>query len=41
MNMGNFKLFILENLEAAGAIGGYVSLSILRFALISLTAEPT
>ena len=39
MNMGNFKLFILENLEAAGAIGGYVSLSILGFALISFIVK--
>ena len=33
----DFKLwsFILDNLQAAGAIGGYVSLSIIGFALIS------
>ncbi len=31
----SFSSFILDNLEAAGAIGGYVSLSIIGFALIS------
>ena len=31
----NFFLFTLDNFEAAGAIGGYVSLSIISFALIS------
>ena len=31
----DFWLFVLDNLEAAGAIGGYVSLSIIGFALIS------
>ena len=31
--------FILVNLEAAGAIGGYVSLSIIGFALISFASR--
>ena len=31
--------FILDNLEAAGAIGGYVSLSIIGFALVSFAAK--
>lgn len=31
--------FILDNLEAAGAIGGYVSLSIIGFAIISFTSK--
>ena len=31
--------FILDNLEAAGAIGGYVSLSIVGFALISFASK--
>ena len=31
----NLGSFILDNLEAAGVIGGYVSLSIIGFALIS------
>ena len=31
--------FILDNLEAAGAIGGYVSISIVGFALISFTSK--
>lgn len=31
--------FILDNLEAAGAIGGYVSLSIIGFALISFASK--
>ncbi len=35
----NLWLFILENLEAAGAIGGYVSISIIGFALISYVAK--
>ena len=35
----NFSLFILDNLEAAGAIGGYVSLSIIGFALISFAIK--
>ena len=30
----DFWLFVLDNLEAAGAIGGYVSLSIIGFALL-------
>ncbi|MBE50831.1 MAG: hypothetical protein CMP51_03980 [Flavobacteriales bacterium] len=39
MNMDDFWLFILENLDAAGAIGGYVSLSILGFALMSFIVK--
>ena len=40
MNMEfNLWLFILDNLEAAGAIGGYVSLSIIGFALISFATK--
>ena len=35
----NLWLFILDNLEAAGAIGGYVSLSIIGFALISFATK--
>lgn len=35
----NFWSFILENLEAAGAIGGYVSLSIIGFSLISFATK--
>ena len=35
----NFSLFFLDNLEAAGAIGGYVSLSIIGFALISFAIK--
>ena len=31
--------FILDNLEAAGAIGGYVSISIVGFALISFVRK--
>ena len=31
--------FVLENLDASGGIGGYVSLSIIGFALISFTAK--
>ena len=30
----NLGLFLLDNLDAAGAIGGYVSLSIIGFFLI-------
>lgn len=35
----NLWLFILDNLEAAGVIGGYVSLSIIGFALISFASK--
>ena len=35
----NFWSFILDNLESAGAIGGYVSLSIIGFALISFATK--
>ncbi len=35
----NLLSFILDNLEAAGAIGGYVSLSIIGFALIIFTTK--
>ncbi len=35
----NLWSFILDNLEAAGAIGGYVSLSIIGFALISFATR--
>ena len=35
----NLISFILDNLEAAGAIGGYVSLSIIGFALISFAIK--
>ena len=35
----NLWLFILDNLESAGAIGGYVSLSIIGFALISFATK--
>jgi len=35
----NLWSFILDNLEAAGAIGGYVSLSIIGFALISFISK--
>ena len=31
--------FILDNLESAGAIGGYVSISIIGFALISFATK--
>tara|TARA_B100001057_G_scaffold294761_1_gene294863 strand:+ start:3782 stop:4891 length:1110 start_codon:yes stop_codon:yes gene_type:complete len=31
--------FVLENLDASGGIGGYVSISIIGFALISFTAK--
>ena len=35
----NFWLFVLDNLEAAGAIGGYVSLSIIGFALFTYVSK--
>ena len=35
----NLRSFILDNLEAAGAIGGYVSLSIIGFALVSFATK--
>ena len=35
----NFWSFILDNLESAGAIGGYVSISIIGFALISFATK--
>ena len=35
----NFWVFILDNLEAAGAIGAYVSLSIIGFSLISFATK--
>ncbi len=35
----NLYSFILNNLEAAGAIGGYVSISIIGFALISFVVK--
>ena len=35
----NFWLFFLDNLEAAGVIGGYVSLTIIGFALISFATK--
>ena len=35
----NFWSFILDNFEAAGAIGGYVSLSIIGFALMSFATK--
>ena len=35
----NLWSFILDNLEAAGAIGGYVSISIIGFALISFATK--
>ena len=35
----NLWSFILDNFEAAGAIGGYVSISIIGFALISFIAQ--
>ena len=35
----NIWSFILDNLEAAGAIGGYVSISIIGFAIISFTTK--
>lgn len=35
----NFLSFILDNLQAAGAIGGYVSLSIIGFSLISFATK--
>ena len=34
-----FKSFLLENLEAAGSIAGYVSISIIGFALFTLYAK--
>ena len=35
----NLGLFLLDNLDAAGAIGGYVSLSIIGFCLISFVIK--
>ena len=35
----NLWSFIVENLEAAGAIGGYVSISIIGFSLLSFTTK--
>ncbi len=35
----NLGSFVLDNLEAAGAIGGYVSISIIGFALITYAAR--
>ena len=35
----NIWAFILDNFEAAGAIGGYVSLSIIGFSLISFATK--
>ena len=35
----NLRSFILDNFEAAGAIGGYVSLSIIGFALVSFATK--
>ena len=35
----DFWTFVLDNLEAAGTIGGYVSLSIIGFALVSFAAK--
>ena len=35
----SFWSFILDNLQSAGAIGGYVSLSIIGFALISFAIK--
>ena len=35
----NLWSFILDNLESAGAIGGYVSLSIIGFTLISFATK--
>ena len=35
----NFFEFVLDNLEAAGAIAGYVSISIIGFAVISFFAK--
>ena len=37
----NFDIsaFVLDNLEAAGAIGGYVSISIIGFSLISFASK--
>ena len=35
----NLVSFILDNLEAAGAIGGYVSISIIGFALITFATR--
>ena len=35
----NLWPFFLENLDAAGAIGGYVSLSIIGFSIISFVAK--
>ena len=34
-----FKAFLFENLEAAGSIAGYVSISIIGFALFTLYAK--
>ena len=31
----SLSAFVLDNLESAGAIGGYVSISIIGFAIIS------
>ena len=39
MPFNEFTSFILDNLEASGAIGGYVSLSIIGFALISFATK--
>ena len=38
MNFNYFE-FVLDNLEAAGAIAGYVSISIIGFAVISFFAK--
>ena len=35
----NIWSFVLENLDASGGIGGYVSISIVGFALISFAAK--
>ena len=39
MEFNEFTSFVLDNLEASGAIGGYVSLSIIGFALISFATK--
>ena len=39
MEFNEFTSFILDNLEASGAIGAYVSLSIIGFALISFATK--
>lgn len=39
MEFNDFTSFVLDNLEASGAIGGYVSLSIIGFALISFATK--